>query len=66
MLLVLDLTREIGIQMRPADIEKIFRIGEWDPRSPRPRPVKCVFYDELEHDQVLYWLGSFSHLSLNR
>ena len=50
-----DIAREIGIPMRPADIEKVFRIGDWDPRNPRPRLVKCVFYNELKRDQVFYF-----------
>ena len=72
MLLILDLTREIGINMRPADIEKVFRIGEWDPRQPRPRPVKCVFYDEIKRDQVLYFKAGlrfspiFKQIKINR
>ena len=42
---MLELAKEIGIQ--PDEIEKVYRIGEWDPKATRLRPVICVFYEEL-------------------
>ena len=43
LLLVLDLFNEIEIHLRPPAIESVYRIGERDPKSKRPRSVKCVF-----------------------
>ena len=54
-LYVLDCVNEIGINLKPEDIEMVYRIGDEDEKRAWPRPVKCVFYDVVKRDQILYF-----------
>ena len=63
-LIILDCIHDIGITCRVSDIEKAYRIGDWDPNNKRPRPVKCVFFDQVKRDQVLYFKSRLRHSML--
>ena len=43
MLIVLDMANDIGINLKSCEIERVYRIGAWEEKMTRPRPVKmCV------------------------
>ena len=60
-LIVLDCVNDIGLNLKPEDIEKVYRIGDDKEKRAWPRPVKCVLYDVLTRDQILYFKSRLQH-----
>ena len=71
-LMVLDIVNEIGLNLKPEEIENVYRIGDENAKRTSPRPVKCVLYDVVRRDQILYFKRrlrqsmSFSEVMINR
>ena len=60
-LMVLDCVNDIGLNLKPEDIEMVYRIGDESEKRAWPRPVKCVLYDPLRRDQILYFKSRLCH-----
>ena len=56
---LLHCINDIEIQIGPNDIEKVHRIGKFDRKSKRPRPVKIVLRDQTKRDQILIFKRRF-------
>ena len=54
-LIVLDCVNDIGLNLKPEEIECVYRIGDENAKRTSPRPVKCVLYDVVRCDQILYF-----------
>ena len=50
--LMIRCAREIGIPLTPADIDSSYRIGKYNPKKDRPRPVKITLKDQTKRDQI--------------
>ena len=60
-LLVLDCVNDIGLNLKPEEIEIVYRIGDPNEKRAWPRPIKCVLYDVLRRDQILYVKSRLRH-----
>ena len=62
---------EIGIPLKPTDIEEVARIGKFNHGKKWPRPVKVTFRNQTTRDQVLIFKSrlrfseTFSELRIN-
>ena len=71
-LFVLDCVTEIGVSLKPEDIETVYRIGDESEKRAWPRPVKCVLYDVIQRDQILHFKSrlryshAFKEVKVNR
>ena len=46
---------DINVPLRPDDIENAYRIGRFEEKQTRPRPVKVTFHDPTIRDQIFYF-----------
>ena len=71
-LLVLDCVNNIGLNLKHEEIEIVFQIGDPNKKRAWPRPIKCVLYDELRRDQILYFKSGlryslgFKYVKINK
>ena len=59
--LVLRCFNDTNIDMCDRDLVNVQRIGAFNPRNRRPRPVKVTFQETGARDQVLYFKSRLMH-----